>query len=182
MKLRITQPYTNYKILLLIVSAIFLLISWINRPVFEIQDVIYKKGLILDQSPQYGRDYGKHHGSWIKLYFKKEKSFYKINDNIYKSLDHEKFKKQLQINDTVSIGLIGNEIFSISKDGQEYINLDKVNKNRTKTVKFGRILSIVSILLLVILKLFEKYKINDNWDIIWIIVMAISTGIILLLN
>ena len=171
----------NQKNVLLIISIFFYLLAWINKPTRETEMLSFKENMILEKTPQYGRDYGKHHGPWIKLKFANDKSTYIIENQIYETFSHNQFKSDINIYDTLKIGTIYSEVYSLKKGDFEYCDLQGANKKRSVVFSFMKIIPLVSIILLLILKGLESTKINDKWDLIWFLgmILAISLWILM---
>lgn len=170
-----------------IIITIFLL--WPESKITK-NDFVEERNNVIETKPLFKKErYGKSTKYLVEVHFKNNRITYEISGIDYNYLRNEDFEKDINIGDTVSIYRFKNEIKSISKNGEEYLDYPRAEENRTNTNKFVGLLFMPIFFLCFVPQFFERkpsIRIGDkNYEIqfeIIAIIVFIITFLILKFN
>lgn len=159
----------------------FFIISFFSSPVVTVNELYNKEQLVLETNPEYKSFSGKNSRYWIVLKFQGDNDNYEINGIDYKYVNHQQFKNDIKGLDTINIGFIDRNIYLLSKNGYQYCDIDKSNKHKSRNILFVKIISFISMIVMLIPIFMDKKPKISLW-IIWAIIIGLTLIVIFSLD
>jgi hypothetical protein len=169
------------------VFSFFVLFSFIMTPVYR-QDMLSHINVTLSNKPIFKERHFKGSRYWVELYFEGKQNKFEIDGIDYKYLKYKQFKDSIKEGDQVTIYTNGDNIFSFSKNGFEYMDFDKAQIHKNKNRLFSIVL-VATGLVCCAIPLFFKNRPTINYGrqtinvkFGWIFIISITIAFLILLK
>ncbi|MCC6411001.1 MAG: hypothetical protein IT270_05055 [Saprospiraceae bacterium] len=141
------------------VFLFFFLFSFIDTPNKAMSELTALDNVVL-RSILYRSSSGKVNYQEIRFHFKGKDNVFIVNGTDYQYFDHEDFRKEVSIGDTLSVmydkTFFKYKIYAFFKNGRDYCDLQKANLHRDKNDLWIRILAGFGLMVCLITLSFKK--------------------------